>query len=122
MSTPFLTWLEKSMYAYGQETLGSGYRYKWAHLARDLGLRRATISHWIKAGAIPDADTISKLAVHFGTTSAEIYKTIGQPLPPGTEYLALREQFLSIFNKLDPRRQQKMLKEANAEYDAPSKK
>jgi len=78
-----------------------GYRYKYAHLARDLKIRRATVSDWVNEKKVPNRDGVAKLAIHFGTTSRHIYGLLGQKPPDDLDDIG--EQIGAIIYRLTPK-------------------
>jgi hypothetical protein len=75
--TKFSDWLERMMFERG------GRKYGPTALARDLGIRPATVTEWSTIGRIPDRTMIQQIAVHFGTTSRHIYGLLGETPPEG---------------------------------------
>lgn len=61
---------------------GGGLEYRYADLARDLGVSQNTTSAW-RNGEKISRDNIRKLAIHFQTTSRHIYGLLGETPPPG---------------------------------------
>lgn len=104
----FTEWLDDAMYERG------GYRYRYAHLARDLRIRRATVSDWVNEKKVPNRDDIAKLAIHFGTTSRHIYGLLGQAPPDDLDDLG--EQISGIIYRLNPKEKARLKERLEREY------
>ena len=104
----FTEWLDDAMYQRG------GYRYKYAHLARDLKILPATISRWVNEKKVPTRDDIAKLAIHFGTTSRHIYGLLGQAPPDDLDDIG--EQISVIVYRLTPKEKLKLKDRLEREY------
>ena len=104
----FTEWLDDAMYHSG------GYRYKYAHLAGDLKIRRATISEWVNEKKVPTHENIAKLAIHFGTTSRRIYGLLGQTPPDDLDDIG--ERISVIVYRLTPEEKMKLKESLEREY------
>jgi transcriptional regulator with XRE-family HTH domain len=91
-----------------------GYRYKYAHLARDLRILPATISRWVNEKKVPDRDEIAKLAIHFGMTSRHIYGLLGQAPPDDLDDIG--EQISAIVYRLNPKEKLKLKERLEREH------
>lgn len=70
-------------------------------LCEDLGLKYMTVSDWINANTYPRIDKIELLANYFGIRKSDLVedKNIIKPVSP----------ILSIYNSLEPSKQEKVL-------------
>lgn len=106
--TKFSKWLEEAMFKHG------GRKYGGAALAKDLSIRRATVSDWLKDHEKPRREQISKLALHFGTTSRHIYELL--EIEPPDDLNDVLEEVNRIIHKLSPKLQRQLLEEVRAKY------
>ena len=104
----FSKWLADAMYGQG------GRKYSGAALARDLGIRRATVSDWLTEKETPRREQIHKLALHFGTSSRAIYHLLGED--PPHDLNDVLEQVNAIAYKLSSEKQRQLLEELKAKY------
>jgi hypothetical protein len=99
----FSLWLDKEMYNHG------GRKYGAAALARDLSVRRATVSDWLNEIHQPTRVQIKMLAQHFGTTSRHIYELL--ELEPPSDLNDTLERVNAIAYRLNAQGLEKLLKE-----------
>jgi hypothetical protein len=104
----FSKWLEDAMHSHG------GRKYGGASLARDLSLRRATVSDWLNDNTIPRREHIALLAMKFGATSRYIYQLLD--MEPPSDLNDVLEQVNAIAYKLSPSQQQKLLDDLRGKY------